>query len=113
MNFFWEKGPLFVREIVNLYDEPRPHFNTISTMVRNLEQKGFVSHDVIGAGYRYYAVLTEEEFGEKTLKKVIGKYFDNSIFNAVSTLVKEENISENELKELLKMVENNNKQNKK
>jgi len=44
MGFFWEKGPLFVKEILAFYDEPRPHFNTLSTIVRGLEEKGFLAH---------------------------------------------------------------------
>ena len=44
MNYFWHKGPLFVKELLDFYDEPKPHFNTLSTIVRGLEEKGYVSH---------------------------------------------------------------------
>ena len=47
MQIFWERGPMFVKDIVPLYDEPKPHFNTISTMVRTLESKGFLDHEAI------------------------------------------------------------------
>lgn len=46
MGYFWEKGPLFVKQLLDFYDEPRPHFNTLSTIVRGLEEKGFLSHEV-------------------------------------------------------------------
>lgn len=105
MNFFWEKGPLFVREILNLYPEPRPHFNTISTIVRGLEDKGFVSHESFGPTYRYFACVTEEQIGTKTFKGIIGKYFGHSPFNAISALVKEEKITAQQLRELLDIVE--------
>ena len=109
MGFFWENGPLFVKQMLEFYDEPRPHFNTVSTFVRMLEEKGYVSHRVLGNSYQYYAVLTKEDFKKKTLKGVISKYFDNSYLRVVSSLVKEEEISLDELKELIREVENANK----
>ena len=109
MGFFWEKGPLFVKEIVGLYDEPRPHFNTLSTFVRSLEEKGYLSHRTFGNTYQYYAVVSRDEFKKKTLKSVISKYFNNSYLGVVSSLVKEEEISLSELKELIREVENANK----
>ena len=109
MGFFWEKGPLFVKEIVGLYDEPRPHFNTLSTFVRALEEKGYLSHRTFGNTYQYYAVVSRDEFKKKTLKNVISKYFNNSYLGVVSSLVKEEEISLSELKELIREVENANK----
>ena len=109
MGFFWEKGPLFVKEIVGLYDEPRPHFNTLSTFVRALEEKGYLSHQAFGNTYQYYAVVSRDEFKKKTLKSVISKYFNNSYLGVVSSLVKEEEISLSELKELIREVENANK----
>lgn len=105
MGFFWEKGPLFVKEILSFYDEPKPHFNTLSTIVRGLEDKGFLTHTAYGNTYQYVASVSEEEFRKATLKQVIRKYFDNSYLGAVSTLVKEESISLDELKQLVQQVE--------
>ena len=105
MGFFWEKGPMFVKQLVELYEEPRPHFNTLSTIVRGLEDKGYLSHTAFGNTYRYHAVVSEEEFRRKTLRGVISKYFNNSFLGAVSSLVKEEDISVEELKELIRQVE--------
>ncbi|MBQ8240669.1 MAG: BlaI/MecI/CopY family transcriptional regulator [Bacteroides sp.] len=109
MGYFWEKGPLFVREIVEFYEEPRPHFNTLSTFVRGLEEKGYVSHRTFGNSYQYYAVVSREDFKKKTLKGVISKYFNNSYLGLVSSLVKEEDISLDELKDLIREVEKANK----
>ena len=109
MGFFWEKGPLFVREMLELYDEPRPHFNTVSTFVRGLEEKGYVGHRSMGNTYQYYAIVSREDFKKKTLRGVISKYFNNSYLGVVSSLVKEEDISLDELKELIREVENANK----
>lgn len=109
MELFWEHGPMFVRQLQELYDEPKPHFNTISTMVRILEEKGLVAHEAYGKSYRYYALMDKETFSENSLKSVIGKYFGSSVFSAVSTLVKNEELSEAEIQELLAMIQKNRK----
>ena len=108
MGFFWERGPMIVKEMVELYDEPRPHFNTLSTFVRGLEEKGYVAHRAFGNTYQYYALISREDFKKKTLKGVISKYFNNSYLGLVSSLVKEEDISLEELKDLIREVENAN-----
>ena len=79
MDLLWEYGPLTVAEMVQHYDEPRPHFNTVSTMVRSLEKKG--------------------------LGGVIRDYLDNSYKKAVSQFVEDERISLEELKDLVRMIE--------
>ena len=108
-DFFWEKGPLFVKELLEFYDEPKPHFNTLSTIVRTLEEKGFVAHKAFGNTYQYYATVSEDEFRDSTLKGVISKYFNNSYLGVVSSLVKQEEVSLDELKRLIKEVENGNR----
>lgn len=105
MGCFWEKGPLFVKEMLAFYEEPKPHFNTLSTIVRGLEDKGFLAHFTFGNTYQYYAIVSEEEFRKGTLRNVVSKYFNNSYLSAVSSLVKEENISLEELKQLIAEVE--------
>ncbi len=105
MGWFWEKGPLFVRELLSFCDEPKPHFNTLSTVVRGLEEKGFVGHKAYGNTYQYYATVSRDDYRRGTLRGVISKYFDNSYLGVVSSLVQEEKISVEELKELIKQVE--------
>ena len=106
MNLFWDKGAMFVRELLEHYDEPKPHFNTLSTMVRNLEANGYVSHKAYGNSYQYYPVVSREDYAGRTFKGVISSYFNNSYLSAVSTLVKEEKITVEELKELIEQIEN-------
>ncbi len=108
MRCFWERGPLFVRELVEMAPEPKPHFNTLSTMVRALESKGYVGHKAYGATYQYYPLVSEEEFSRQTLGSVISRYFENSYLEAVSALVEEEKISVDELRELIDRIENQN-----
>lgn len=109
MGFFWEKGPLFVRQIVEFYEEPRLHFNTVSTFVRGLESQGFLDHHALGGSYQYYPIVSREEYGKSTVRGAISKYFNNSYLSVVSSLVKEEDISLDELKELIRQVEEGNK----
>ena len=106
MNLFWDKGAMFVRELLELYDEPKPHFNTLSTMVRNLEANGYMSHKAYGNSYQYDPIVTREGYAGRTFKGVISSYFNNSYLSAVSTLVKEEKITVEELKELIEQIEN-------
>ena len=75
------------------------------TIVRGLEEKGYLAHEVYGNTYQYYAIISEEEFRKGTLKNVISKYFNNSYLSAVSSLVQEEDISLEELKQLISEVE--------
>lgn len=105
MRCFWDKGALFVRELVAMSPEPKPHFNTLSTMVRTLETKGYLAHEAFGNTYRYHAVVSEEDFSNRTLKNVINKYFENSYLDAVSALVQQEKISVEELKALINRIE--------
>ena len=109
MNIFWSKGALFVREILELHTDPKPHFNTLSTIVRGLEEKGFLSHKSYGNTYQYFPEISRDEYKNGALNSVISKYFKNSYLGVVSTLIKEEQISLKELKELIERVEKNSK----
>jgi len=106
MNFFWDRGPMFVKELKELYAGQKLHYNTLSTMVRALEEKGFIDHEQFGNTYRYFAAVTKEEYSKKTLGSVVKKYFDNSYKNVVSLLVEEENLSLDDLKKLIEEIEN-------
>ncbi len=106
MQLFWQHGPLFVQQIVAMMPDPKPHFNTISTQVRTLEQKGYVAHEAFGGTHQYRAVVSEEDFSRLTLRSVIDRYFERSYLGAVSALVEEEKISVEELRELIAKIEN-------
>lgn len=111
MNMLWERGPLFVREMVELYPEPKPHFNTVATTIRILESKGYVEHEVLGGSHRFRAIADRSEFRSKSLSDVIHNFFGNSYKTAISSLIEEEKISVDEIKEILNFIEEkNNKQ---
>ena len=105
MNLFWDKGAMFIKELLELYEEPKPHFNTLSTMVRTLEANGFVGHKAYGNSYQYFPIVTREEYAGNTFTGIISNYFNNSYLSAVSSLVKEEKITVEELKELIEQIE--------
>ena len=107
MRYFWDNDALFVKELVEMYPDPKPHINTLSTYVRALEEKGLLSHDTFGTTYRYFAIVSEDEYSNRTLKNVVKKYFDNSYLSVVSSLIKDENISVDEIRSLLDEVEKN------
>ena len=109
MSLLWERGPMFVREMLPLYDEPRPHFNTVSTTVRILEEKGYVGQEAVGASHRYFAAAKPEDFRERSLAQVVRNYFNNSYASAVSALVEQEKISVDELRRIIETIERNNK----
>ena len=108
MELYWQHGPLFVKELLEYYDEPRPHFNTLSTTVRILEKKGFLDHKQFGTSYQYFPTISEQDYGRSSLTGIIKNYFDDSYLSAVSCFVKEEKISVEELKELIEQIENSN-----
>lgn len=109
MNMLWQHGPLFVREMLDLYPEPKPHFNTISTTIRILEDKGYVSHETVAGSHRFHALVAKEEFSRRGFAELIRDYFDNSYKKAVSALVEEEKISADELREILSLIDKKNK----
>lgn len=106
MLYFWERGAMFVKDVVALYDDPKPHFNTISTMVRTLEAKGFLDHEAFGNTYRYRPIISQEEFSKGVLGSVVTRYFENSYKSVVSALIDEEKISVEELEELIRKIQN-------
>ncbi len=108
MHMLWEHGPMFVREMVELYPEPRPHVNTVATLVRILEDKGYVSHEVLGTSHRFFAVAKKNDFRDRSIARIIRDYFDNSYKSAVSALAEEEKISVEELREIIDLIESKN-----
>ncbi|MDE5627663.1 MAG: BlaI/MecI/CopY family transcriptional regulator [Candidatus Amulumruptor sp.] len=105
MSLLWEHGPMFVRDMLEYFPEPRPQFNTVATFVRGLEDKGWVAHEAVGNRHRFYAVAVASDFGGNSLMKVIRNFFRGSASAAVSALVADEQLSIDELKDIIRMVE--------
>lgn len=106
MNHYWEHDCLQVRELRELYPEPKPHINTLSTLVHILEEKGFLGHRAISTRvFEYFARITREQYRRATLGNVVDKLFGRSYKSAISALVDDEKITVEELKELIREVE--------
>ncbi len=110
MRLLWENGPIAISGLVELYPEPKPHFNTVSTVMRRLEGKGFVGHEEVAGTFHYFAKVEKEYFRSRSLGNFIKNYFGGSYYGAVSSLVAEDKISADELKELLKLIEHQGKE---
>ena len=84
MDLYWKHGPMFVKELLGFYDEPRPHFNTLSTTVRILEKKGFLDHKQFGTSYQYFPTISEQEYGRSSLTGIIKNYSGTGINRSVN-----------------------------
>ncbi|MGF1587114.1 MAG: BlaI/MecI/CopY family transcriptional regulator [Bacteroidales bacterium] len=103
MNYLWENGESFVKDIISSFDKPKPHYNTISTIVRNLEQKGFINHEDFGSTFRYFAAISKEEYAKNNVRQQVEKYFNNSYKSFISSLVESNDLTIEEIKELIKL----------
>ena len=112
MKMLWDRGPLFVREMVDMYPDPKPHFNTVATTIRILESKGYVDHEVFGSCHRFKAIVDKSYFQSKSLGDVIRNFFGNSYKVAISSLIEDEKISVDEVKEILDLIEKKNSNDK-
>lgn len=111
MRVLWKLKKAFIKEIVAELPEPKPHYNTISTVVRNMEEKGFIKYNAFGKSHQYYPAISKETYKKNFMHKTIQHYFEDSYKNVVSFFAKEEKISISELKEIISIIESN--QNKK
>ena len=110
MACFWQHGPMFVREVIERLPDPKPHFNTVSTFVRSLEAKGWLTHEQLGNAFRYSPAVGPDAYRDRSVKGFVDRFFGKSYLSFVSTLVKEEKISTDELRELIDSIENQKKQ---
>ncbi|GAB5400541.1 MAG: BlaI/MecI/CopY family transcriptional regulator [Aureisphaera sp.] len=104
MQALWALDKAFVKEIIERL-EGENHYNTISTIVRNLEEKGFVSYNAFGKTHQYYPIVSKESYAKKFMNIASQRYFNNSYKSMVSFFAKEEKISADELREILEIIE--------
>lgn len=106
MQLLWKLEKAFVRELLDAFPgSPKPHYNTLSTIVRNLEEKGFVGHEAFGNTHRYYPSVSKEQYRRKFIGETVADYFDHNYKSLVSFFAKEEKISVEELKEIINLIE--------
>ena len=109
MRVLWELKQAFVKEVVAELPEPKPHYNTISTVIRNMEEKCFIGHNAFGKTHQYFPVISKEAYKKTFMHKTIQHYFEDSYKNVVSFFAKEDKISVSELKEIISIIEKNQK----
>jgi len=112
MEIIWGKGSMFVKDVIKLLADPKPHYNTVSTIVRGLEEKGFIGHEQFGNTYRYFTLISREEFSKNSIKNLVSKYFNASYASVVYMFMEEHKISTEEIQELIRQVDSRkNKEN--
>lgn len=112
MQKLWELKEARVRELLAIMPEPKPAYNTVSTIIRILEKKGVVGHKEVGKGYIYHPILKEEEFKKQSIKHLITGYFEGSFHKMASFFAKEEDLTQKEIEELSAYLKENNKNRK-
>ncbi len=112
MQVLWKSEKAFLREVVELMPAPKPHQNTVATLLKILIEKDFVGIQLIGRNHQYYPLVTKDEYSKRTMKQFVKGYFEGSFSNVVSFLVKENNISVAELESLLKQIKKKKNQSK-
>jgi predicted transcriptional regulator len=112
MQVLWKIRKGFVKDILEHFDEPKPAYNTVSTIVRILQEKGFVSHKAYGRTHEYFPVVTKEEYSKNHLKVFVKDYFSNSFEKMVSFFAKDKGLSMKEMEEIINLMENELKKQK-
>ena len=106
MNILWQLKKAFVKDIINGMSNPKPPYNTISSIVRKLETEGHIGHKTYGNTHQYFPILKKSQYGKWSFKKVFDKYFEGSPEALLSHFVKEEKIDPKELEAIIKKIKN-------
>ncbi len=107
MNSLWDKEKAFVKDLVSEWPEERkPAYNTVSTIIRILEEKGFVGHQVVGRSHLYFPRIARSKYRKSSFRSLLEEVFDGSLTNLVSTIVDDKELSREEIEKLRKLLEN-------
>lgn len=112
MQVLWKIRKGFVKDILEHFDDPKPAYNTVSTIVRILQDKGFVTHKAYGRTHEYIPLVTKNEYSKSHLNTFVNDYFSNSFEKMVSFFAKEKSISLKEMEEIMKIMDNEVKKQK-
>ena len=105
MQILWSLKKAFVKDVLAEIVEDKPHYNTLSTIIRNLEEKGYVSYTAYGNTHQYFPIVSMEAYRKEFMNTAIENYFNNSYKNMVSFFAEEQKISAKELREILELIE--------
>jgi predicted transcriptional regulator len=109
MIVFWDLKKAFIRDIIPHLPDPKPHYNSVATMVKILEDKGFLNHEAVGNMYQYFPVVDREDYQKHAIKDIVSQYFDNSYPRMLAFFAKEQNLSEEELSEIVNIIKTKKK----
>ena len=108
MQVMWKLKTAFVKDIIDaLPDDPKPPYNTISSVVRLLEKKGYVGYKAYGKTYEYFALISKSTYRKVSFKKMLAGYFDDSPTTLLSFMAKEENLSADDIKKIQDIINKN------
>jgi predicted transcriptional regulator len=107
MQVFWNLKKAFIKEIIPEMPEPKPHYNSVATMVKILEDKGFLTHETVGNIFQYVPLISREDYQRYAMKDIVGQYFNNSYSSMLTFFAKEQNVTSEELNEIIKLIKNN------
>lgn len=102
MQVIWKLNKAFLKDIIEALPTPKPHSNTVATILKILVEKEFVAVNVFGRMHEYYAVVSKDQYSKSSMKNFVKGYFEGSFTNAVSFMVKENNLTVSDLEALLK-----------
>ena len=105
MHILWKLEKAFVKEIVAELPDPKPAYNTVSTIVRILESKQFVDHEAFGKTHRYFPLVSKKDYTQFFLKRVVSDYFSDSYQEMVSFFTKDKSVTLKELEDLLTLIQ--------
>lgn len=105
MHILWKAKKGFVKELIEMLPDPKPPYTTFSTVIRGLEEKGYVSHKAYGKNHEYYPVIKKEDYRKAFMKSVVSDYFGSSYKNVVSFFVEEKKLSADDLRNLIEIIE--------
>ncbi len=108
MHILWELERATVWDVVGQLPEPKPAYNTVSTFIRILEQKGFIDHHALGKTHTYFAAVSKEDYRRHEAQKLMTNYFDNSLAELVSFFVKDQRVSLTDADEIIRLVQQKN-----
>jgi predicted transcriptional regulator len=105
MQVLWKIKKGFVKDVLEHFEDPKPAYNTVSTIIRILQEKGFVSHKAFGRTHEYYPVISKDEYSKSHLNSFVNNYFSNSFGKMVSFFAREQEISVKDMEQIMKIMD--------
>ena len=109
MKILWKAKKGFIKDLIDIHPGPKPLYTTFSTVIRGLEEKGYIGHKAYGKNHEYFPLIKKEEYRKIYMKEVVGDYFGSSYKNVVSFFVEEKKLNADDLKKLIEIIEKGKK----